>query len=827
MRPHTGEPWKRPAARTSIPAWPLVAAAASALLAAAPTRAQLPIPASSQFDVTGFIEVASLDPACAASAHCGGTLVVNGQTVTVPRETIVIFPANALTWQEVFAQAPAPYGLLAAFPMTGLAATDLPAPMTTYEAQVIGNRVTGAPGGDQYIAGLIYVSQQGLNSGAGFINFIDYTTGELWVGGALGTATGTRVRINDPSGRFGRAGSPDARFTVDADNPTITAGTGFPMCVPRLAPPAPGLPETDPLCPQAQRPVIGAGPPPVYLPAIQMNDPVALPGVPPDATVQVPFEVGDYVTFAGTLVQDGASPTAGPMPGLASTYVSAHTIEDNIAVYTWPGSNPAYVRTDVTILGTGGLTVVGAGEAAIRTRFEGMSTDPSRNVHLYGIDLAADGTATDRDWGTIGVDPGPPVGAVKGRWRFRPPCTAAVATDKSCTPPPSGSFLPPTREVRAVVEGAWVPGQTTAYANGIVAGQYHAPILEYIFGENVPGSPIVANNFNTIPFLALGGYSSSTGVVAGQLSPWPDASVPTPACTAPTASAGGPYTVASAGAVTLAASASGTAPFTFAWAPPAAGALSDPAVATPIFTAPAAAQVVPLTLVVTNACGSSTSSTSVTVNPAAAPTVAHVAPLSVFSGAAGSFVASATDPGGLAVTFAVAQAGAPALVNLTVGAVTCTVAVPSTCTAPVTFAAPVLPLGQTTTATVNLTITATNAGGTSSAPEFTSVTVKPLPDSVLITATEYRTSKQRLVVNASSSVVSPNVVLTLRPYLTATGTTFDPSQLGNTFTNNGGGLYILTLVGAPEPAVPPATPLVAQSNLNGVSPPHGLDKIRQ
>jgi len=28
--------------------------------------------------------------------------------VIVPSETIVILPANALTWQEIFAQAPAP-----------------------------------------------------------------------------------------------------------------------------------------------------------------------------------------------------------------------------------------------------------------------------------------------------------------------------------------------------------------------------------------------------------------------------------------------------------------------------------------------------------------------------------------------------------------------------------------------------------------------------------------------------------------------------------------------------------------------------------------------
>ena len=45
------------------------------------------------------------------------------------------------------------------------------------------------------------------------------------------------------------------------------------------------------------------------------------------------------------------------------------------------------MTTEVALIGTGGLTVIGAGEAAVRTRFEGMTTDPSRNIHLYGIDL--------------------------------------------------------------------------------------------------------------------------------------------------------------------------------------------------------------------------------------------------------------------------------------------------------------------------------------------------------------------------------------------------------------------------------------------------------
>jgi 2,4-dienoyl-CoA reductase-like NADH-dependent reductase (Old Yellow Enzyme family) len=67
---------------------------------------------------------------------------------------------------------------------------------------VVGNRVItgiGATASDQYIAGLISISQHALNSGQGFINFIDYNKAELRVGGRFGdSATGARVRLNDP-----------------------------------------------------------------------------------------------------------------------------------------------------------------------------------------------------------------------------------------------------------------------------------------------------------------------------------------------------------------------------------------------------------------------------------------------------------------------------------------------------------------------------------------------------------------------------------------------------------------------------------------------------
>lgn len=796
----------------------LLALLAAFLLSASWTgqaAAQLPPPGTpSQFDMTGFLQEATLNGPN-PTATTGGRLKVNNHVVIVPDNTIVILPANALTWQELFSQAPPPYTNVA----TGLAMNDSPAPPTTYEAHVIGNRV-----GDTYIAGLIYLSQQDLNSGAGYVNYIDYATSTLYVGGTLSldpagkpqnvldaNNPGARVRINDPSGRFAPALSPDVRFTLDPDNPTVRAETGYPMCVPR--PPqnygTPSVPPNDPLCPQLNRPIDTTG---NFVTSFTMPDPKALaPGQLPDPRIMAPFEVGDYVTYAGNLVPDGTG----------GAYIAAHTMVANVGIYTAPGTNPAYVAIDVTILGTGGLSVLGAGEAAVRTRFEGMTTDPSRNIHLYGIDVDAAGNTSDRDWGTVGVDPGAPAGAVQGRWRFRPPCTATTPTQKACTPPSGGVFLPVTREVRAVVEGAWTPSTTqaaTGGANGLMAGQYHAPILEYIFPENVPGTPPPPNNFDTIPFLAQGGYTSSLGTLAGQLHPWPGKQAPA-TCSAPAVSAGADFSVGSGvKAVPLAGTASGSGPFTYAWTQTGGTkvAVNNANAATANFDAPSVstgqpAQVLAFQLAVTG-CNNQvgTATVNVTVQPAqaaAAPIITPIPPRTVQSGV--PVTLTATSSGSSATTYTWTQAAGPAQ--------------PFTQNKESISFTHILPINQITSDVLSYQVTATD-GGKVSAPVTATLTVTPLPDSIAITTAEYRTGKQRLDLTVTSSIVNPNLVLTLQPYVTTTGTTFDPTALGATLTNTGGGTYTLTLVGAPQPGS--GAVLLVKSGIGGQSLKTALTRIR-
>lgn len=584
-------------------------------------NAQLPLQSvGSPFDMTGFLQNATLDPT--GDVLTGGTLTVNGNTIIVPRNTIMQMPAFALTWAQLFSMAPAPYGPF----QTGLAMNDIPTPLATYEVHVQGNRI-----GNTYIAGLIFMSQQSLNSGQGFINFMDYANNEMRVGGVIGDpTTGTRVKINDPIGRFAPKFLGDTRFTIDTDNPTIRTETGYPMGFPHSDPAI----AADPLIPQTNRPINPA----TGFFSTTFTMPVPGPGITPNSFFAAPFEVGDYITYAGTLMKDGAQPTAGPMPAsLASTFIAAHTIIANLGIYTAPGSNPAYVATDVMLLGVGGTPIAGIPqEATARTRFEGFCTDPTRVVDLFGIDTDGCTPATsDRSWGSITVDPGPPTGAVLGRWRFRPP-------SKVLSMPPAGTFLPATRNMRAVLRGAYTAAAPVMSGNGLITGQYSAPIFNFLFPENLGvGNPPVPLNFAEFPFL-FNGTGGFNGVNVGQLSPWPSTIAVTPVCgvpppppppvpVPPIANAGLAQTVGSGAFValdgTLSSDPSALA-IKYAWTQTAGTAvvLNSAAVATPTFTAPtlvagAPSATLTFSLIVTNSAGTASTPSTVTITVNAPPPV--------------------------------------------------------------------------------------------------------------------------------------------------------------------------------------------------------------
>lgn len=674
-----------------------------------------------------------------------------------------------------------------------------------------------------HICGLAYLSGQFLQASSGFITHIDYSTGELRVGGTVGSATtGVRVRLNDPGGRFGRStaadASADTRFQVDEENPTIASASSYPMCIPRTDPAV----ADDPECPSRNRPLDPATGLPLQSFETVAPD-LALAGAFPTPFRQAPMLVGDFINFAGTLAKSG--------PGTAGSedvYVSAHTISSNTAIFTQPGTVPAYVSVEVTLMGVGGVTSVD-GEATVRTRFEGSTTDSLAIIHLYGVDLNPNTSeASDRDWGTIGVDPGPPNGAVRGRWRYRPPCDTAIPTERDCTPPPGSSYLPPPRDVRAVIEGAItvpITDQFTA-ANGIVFGQYRAPIFEFIFAENRPGTPQVTNNFDSFPFLVNGGtQSSASTVIARQLNPWPGLTPPIPGpggCVSPSAFAGGPYTVASGGSVTIIGTLRSGSDATPLWAVPAggtSGAITPTNTATSTYFAPitTAPTIIVITFTLTNDCGSSSSTADVFVSGPTGPTVTPITPTVVLSGQAVTVDLVGTDPLNRQLTFSVVSADTPP------STVVVTVVSTGLLTARATFTAPALAANTVAPLTLTFNVVATSAGG-SSPPAQLLVTVNPTPDTLLL-VTEYRTGKQRLIISAASTNLSPNLQVTLLPYRTTLGSTFDPALLGAVFSNTGGGVHTITIVGALQPAAGPV--LQAKTNAGGLSALTPVQRLRE
>ena len=110
---------------------------------------------------------------------------------------------------------------------------------------------------------------------------------------------------------------------------------------------------------------------------------------------------------------------------------------------------------------------------------------------------------------------------------------------------------------------------------------------------------------------------------------------------------------------------------------------------------------------------------------------------------------------------------------------------------------------------------------------------------IVVTPAEYRIGKQRLILTATTTDLTVTSMI-LQPYKLDNGTTFNPASLGASFTNGGGGVWTLTVVGAPPPAcrnnpaqyVTPCTqaPLVVTSTGGaagpGTSAPTALDRIR-
>ena len=541
------------------------------------------------FDDTGFIQAATVD---ATNANCpnttdphrfGGTLTLNHGPIVIPCNLVIQAPANTFTWADFINGGP-DLSLGKGYP--------------SFEMRAIGNIV-----GPRRIAGLLYASQQSVNTSTGVITKVDYATGNLQVdtGDAAKPAI---VQINDPKGRFGRAQSPDPRFSVDDANPTIHAGTGYPMCVPRTDPTVAG--GDDPLCPQNNRPkpsptgqcrnfslagivppVSGelspAAPGQVYCSEFVMNAVAARAATDPDVQQQAPFEVGDSITFSGTLI---------PATATAAAFTSAHTIEANVGIFTMPGTQPSYIAIGAFGVGTADPNAISINGFATETKdrifLEAQTTDVKTAVDIYMMDVDPVTGAVRNRWTTpfamTGEQNGPfqadgitPIGGGITTQNAGPqPQRARIRATKA----PTGLLSQPTRTMRVAVRSLCTPqapvndaatgkpvltaldtclnknDTTNQKANGLAAGQYFAPTFEFIFPENVkPGDVLIPFDFWHLPFLRYGeGTTTAPDVTPGvgplEPTPWSGASATVP------------------GAPTIGAATGGNSAATVTWTPP-------------------------------------------------------------------------------------------------------------------------------------------------------------------------------------------------------------------------------------------------------------------
>ncbi len=767
-----------------------------------------PAPAAPALDLTPGALVAPVTPpapptpdGCKSS---GGWLQINNDIIRVPANTVVTFPNTFVTWEEIFENNPGAVVctntgscsfMAPVAGESGLALSDTVRPIFTHEAHVQGQIVNGT-----YMSGIIQISQQSVNGMQGFIEKVNYADGSL-------TINGMRVQINDPAiqitdmngnlfnkGRYSMGQTPDSRFTSDQGNTTIRSITGYPMCIPRMAPgtyPAgPGTPGTadpyfpgttgldDPQCPEINRPRDQSA---NLINIYTMNVPGDAPTIdnpfPQDPYTEVPFEVGDFVTIIGTQVLD--STTFQP-------FVSATEIVTNLGVYTFPNVDPAYILVEVLLMGTGGSPDPAfPQEAARRTRVEGFSTDPLRNVDISAIDIDACGSLTFRlpTWvSNFPVEQGLPLIGKKGRWRFRPN---------------GGTFLPPVQNVGAQVSGGLVSVQN----NGLVYGYYQLPVPEFIFPEDlVPGNLPPAYNFQDLPFLVsgTGGWPFPGSIydsqliqlglkraevpqpqpnqIIGQLSPWPDqvAAPPAQACVPgdPTAAHAvatykAPVSPIIAGTL-VSLNSQGSFPLAgpFAWTQMVnAGdpivTINNPTGATANFVAPVVAS--PLSLTFQLTVGSvgintpSTASVSVPIAitpPNSAPGVSASANPNPAIGDGISVItlnAVGVDPNGGTITYTWTAPAGVTFIETGTG----------TGTGPtLTFTAPSVP-ALTAPLVLNFTVVGTSsvAGVPASAPVTVAVTVNPTVDLITIAHVRYLKKIARLVINASD--FTPGVTLTV------------------------------------------------------------------
>jgi hypothetical protein len=326
----------------------LAAIASLLLLRADPSQG-----APAMAPIVGEIERISLDNP--ADVWSGGRIVVGGDNVVIPRNLLIDLPANRLTLQQLFAQAPPS---CVANGETGLAKADrCNTRVSGGLATIFANRTLG---GD-VIAGDVRIAKAS-ESVTGTVTYVSYADGYFRLNGIPGdAATGVMVRVNDPSGRHTIQQGPgcvpgntencsaDARFGIDASNYTFAFATGYPPCIPSVANGANAVTGTgDPFCPSDNR-----------------------PGHPsPDSTRFAPVVSGDGLSATGNFERTGGV-----------QFLSAHTVR----VFADVTTRDLPTQPDYMIFTDAGWDAPPYPGSRVGARFSGATSLHDSRVDIFSV----------------------------------------------------------------------------------------------------------------------------------------------------------------------------------------------------------------------------------------------------------------------------------------------------------------------------------------------------------------------------------------------------------------------------------------------------------
>jgi hypothetical protein len=244
--------------------------------------------------------------------NSGGEISVNNFAITVPKNLIVQLP---VVWT--------PFPKLCDVGAGG------------FETTVTGSIING-----KAVAGQVQVAARfGIEGSQGYISAIN-------ANGTLQVAGGPRVRINDPEGLFAPKIETQPYFVADTGSPSVTAFSGFPMCIQHAG--------------NADK-------------CLSSNRPNSLAFEAPDPLRMVPFRVGDFIEYSGLKVGNDEI--------LASVVTAS-----NVQVTTKASEKvPNYIRVEEALVG---LPSTANNVAVADIRFIGfLSSCTGTTVTISAIDV--------------------------------------------------------------------------------------------------------------------------------------------------------------------------------------------------------------------------------------------------------------------------------------------------------------------------------------------------------------------------------------------------------------------------------------------------------